>query len=755
MVARRPAIEPALPAFLEFAARRRAGRPQRPFDVGFLKARRAPRCGQPWPALAVRRHRRGSPAGSLTRDEAPNCKLGTLARTVPGHHDAQPPGARRRAGHRRRLHGLIERVGAAGRAHLRGAADLHLPRPDRPAPQAPPRRGPAARARRLRVPGRRGPACSTSASPCDLRARVRTYFTGSETRSRMGEMVGLAESVDHDPVRHGAGGRGPRAAADRRAQAPLQPAVALPRARRLGQAHQRGLPAAVRRARGPRRRRDLPRAVRLAGGPPSRRSPRCTRRSRSASAARGCRRAARPPRACSPRWVAAVRRATGRESVDDYAVHVAARPRSALAERPRRGRGARSSRHRAALGRPALRGGRRPPRPARRVRPGGARAPSGSRALDRLPRARRRPAQPRPRLGDRLVRHGRLAGAARRPAGVDPRPVVEPARHGRDGRARVPARAGGHRRGDRVPAALARRARQCGWSDLDGTWACPLAARAGRPTVHAAVGAAGLRSRRRHAAHVARPSAAAGATGAHDHRHRQHPVRGRPHPRGRRGHRRARRRQRGLLRHRRRRPGRHGPGPRARGARRRDRRTGSTRSTGVLATETHIAFRTYSRHDLEAAFALGLGSDRAPQAAAATLGLAVHPAVEHGRSRAGVDAPRRAPRSASGLGERRRRWRRRQGDQRRGGVQQDGVAHRYRLAHRAGALTAALNAGSPPRRASAGAGAIPRSGGRAPSRDGAVAHTQTVDVVVVVSSSSPSSPRNTSAEPRAGRRHRP
>ena len=27
---------------------------------------------------------------------------------------------------------------------------------------------------------------------------------------------------------------------------------------------------------------------------------------------------------------------------------------------------------------------------------------------------------------------------------------------------------------------------------------------------------------------------------------------------------------------------------------------------GVTGTETHIAFRTYSRHDLEAAFALGL-----------------------------------------------------------------------------------------------------------------------------------------------------
>lgn len=27
---------------------------------------------------------------------------------------------------------------------------------------------------------------------------------------------------------------------------------------------------------------------------------------------------------------------------------------------------------------------------------------------------------------------------------------------------------------------------------------------------------------------------------------------------------------------------------------------------GILATETHIAFRTYSRHDLESAFAIGL-----------------------------------------------------------------------------------------------------------------------------------------------------
>jgi DNA-binding Lrp family transcriptional regulator len=28
--------------------------------------------------------------------------------------------------------------------------------------------------------------------------------------------------------------------------------------------------------------------------------------------------------------------------------------------------------------------------------------------------------------------------------------------------------------------------------------------------------------------------------------------------------------------------------------------------TGVIGTQTHIAFRTYSKHDLEAAFSLGL-----------------------------------------------------------------------------------------------------------------------------------------------------
>jgi DNA-binding Lrp family transcriptional regulator len=33
------------------------------------------------------------------------------------------------------------------------------------------------------------------------------------------------------------------------------------------------------------------------------------------------------------------------------------------------------------------------------------------------------------------------------------------------------------------------------------------------------------------------------------------------------------------------------------------------KTPGVISTETHIAFRTYSKHDLEAAFSVGMGED--------------------------------------------------------------------------------------------------------------------------------------------------
>lgn len=36
---------------------------------------------------------------------------------------------------------------------------------------------------------------------------------------------------------------------------------------------------------------------------------------------------------------------------------------------------------------------------------------------------------------------------------------------------------------------------------------------------------------------------------------------------------------------------------------------GLNKVAGITATQTHIAYRTYSRHDLEAAFSIGLNED--------------------------------------------------------------------------------------------------------------------------------------------------
>ncbi len=80
----------------------------------------------------------------------------------------------------------------------------------------------------------------------------------------------------------------------------------------------------------------------------------------------------------------------------------------------------------------------------------------------------------------------------------------------------------------------------------------------------------------------------------------------RPDLRGRPGDRRARGRQRGLLDHRRVRPDGHGPGRPLRVEIAEVVPGRLNKIEGVRATDTHIAFRTYSRHDLEAAFSIGL-----------------------------------------------------------------------------------------------------------------------------------------------------
>jgi DNA polymerase-3 subunit epsilon len=192
MVAAAPPIESVLPAFLEFAQGCVLVAHNAPFDVGFLR-HFCEQQGRPWPTFEVvdtaRLARR-----VITRDDAPNCKLSSLAvtfgaTTTPNHRALSDARATVDV-----LHGLFERLGALGVQTLEELQTFtsrvtsaqrrkrhlaeHLPH--------------APGVYLFRDDGDRVLYVGTSR---DLRTRVRSYFTASETRSRMGEMVGLAASV--------------------------------------------------------------------------------------------------------------------------------------------------------------------------------------------------------------------------------------------------------------------------------------------------------------------------------------------------------------------------------------------------------------------------------------------------------------------------------------------------------------------------------------------------------------------------------
>ncbi|RAY13255.1 DEDD exnuclease domain-containing protein [Actinomadura craniellae] len=192
MVVQAPRIETVLPSFLEFARGCVLVAHNAPFDTGFLRAA-CTACGYAWPAFPVvdtvdlaRR--------VLTRDEVPDCKLGTLARffgagTEPCHRALADAAATVDV-----LHGLIERLGSFGvhsLEELRGFARTPTPeqRRKRHLADAIPN-----------APGvylfedERGEVLYVGKSR-DLRTRVRSYFTASETRWRVREMVGIAERV--------------------------------------------------------------------------------------------------------------------------------------------------------------------------------------------------------------------------------------------------------------------------------------------------------------------------------------------------------------------------------------------------------------------------------------------------------------------------------------------------------------------------------------------------------------------------------
>jgi DNA polymerase-3 subunit epsilon len=192
MVVGAPRIGEVLPSFLEFARGSVLVAHNAPFDIGFLKAAAA-KADYAWPGNqvldTVRLARR-----VVTRDEAPNHKLGTLAAlfraTVTPDHRALSD-ARATVD---LLHALLGRLAPLGITHLEDLASATDPVP--------------ADVRRKRhlanslpdAPGVylfRGPRdevlyVGTSTS---IRTRVRSYFTAAEKRPRMIEMVRIAQAV--------------------------------------------------------------------------------------------------------------------------------------------------------------------------------------------------------------------------------------------------------------------------------------------------------------------------------------------------------------------------------------------------------------------------------------------------------------------------------------------------------------------------------------------------------------------------------
>jgi len=192
MVADSPRVDSVLPAFLEFARHSVLVAHNAPFDISFLKAA-ATLTGHSWPAFRVvdTAHLARQ---LISKDEAPNRKLGTLARlfgaeTTPDHralHDARATVDV--------LHGLLSRVGSLGVVTLDELTTFSS------------RVSSAQRRKRHLAEGlpsapgvylfkdSQGRVLYVGTSQ-DIQRRVRTYFTASEQRTRMAEMVGIAASV--------------------------------------------------------------------------------------------------------------------------------------------------------------------------------------------------------------------------------------------------------------------------------------------------------------------------------------------------------------------------------------------------------------------------------------------------------------------------------------------------------------------------------------------------------------------------------
>ncbi|MFC5993407.1 DEDD exonuclease domain-containing protein [Pseudonocardia hispaniensis] len=193
-----PPLPQVLPSLLEFLSGAVLVAHNAGFDTGFLRAA-CDRHGYRWPrppTLCTARLARAV----LTRAEAPSVRLGALAqlfgtRTRPVHRALADARATVEV-----LHHLLERIGNLGVQSLEEllalARDASAHRPTQRMRQQ--RRlaehlPSAAGVYLFRGPGAEVLYVGTSG---DLRRRVRSYFTASERRRRIREMVELAERVD-------------------------------------------------------------------------------------------------------------------------------------------------------------------------------------------------------------------------------------------------------------------------------------------------------------------------------------------------------------------------------------------------------------------------------------------------------------------------------------------------------------------------------------------------------------------------------
>lgn len=192
LVATAPPLSAVLPSFWEFASDAVLVAHNAPYDVGFLAAAGA-KHDYPWPDPTVVDTVRLARA-VLHRDEVRNCKLGTLAAhfratVTPSHRALDDALATTDV-----LHGLLERAANLGASTVADVLALssrvsqaqrtkrHLAKdlPDAPGVYV--------------FRDRQGVALYVGTSR-RIRTRVRSYFTASEQRRRMAEMVSIAESV--------------------------------------------------------------------------------------------------------------------------------------------------------------------------------------------------------------------------------------------------------------------------------------------------------------------------------------------------------------------------------------------------------------------------------------------------------------------------------------------------------------------------------------------------------------------------------